>query len=69
VSADVGFLQSFANVWGSPSNLALDPPIRSVTVRACARPAPNRLAGQRDRYTFKTPRSRKTTESGVFRWR
>lgn len=32
------------------SNNAFDPPIRVVTVRACARPAPPRLAGQRERW-------------------
>jgi len=57
VSVDVGLLQSFANVWGSPSNLALDPPIRSVTVRASARPAPGRLADQCDRWADETLRN------------
>ncbi len=43
-----------------PSNYALDPPIRLVTVRASARPAPSRLAGQRARWTDRRTRERQS---------
>jgi len=48
-------------------NLRLNPTVSSVTGLACARPAPALPAGQPRCYTYKTPRSRRITEPGVFR--